>query len=85
MTKTTFADLLPYLELYDEDDGYSQFEPKEDIQICVREYRDVVEVGTITVIGDKVSFRNIGDGECGTTTVNEIECAVFEVKRTRVI
>ena len=86
MTKITFADLLPYLSLeYDEDDGFMQYEPIENIQLCVNEFGDVVEVGTVEVLGDKVTFRNIGDGICKIANVNNIECAVLHVKRTKLI
>ena len=84
MTQTTFADLLPYLGLYDEEDnGFMQYEPMQHIQLYVNEFGDVVEVGTVEVLGDTVTFRNIGGGKCGTAKVNTIECAVM--KQTRII
>ena len=86
MTETTFADLLPYLALYDEeDDGFTQYEPMQHVQLYVKEFGDVVEVGTVEVLGDTVTFRNIGGGKCGTAKVNAIECAVLDVKRTKLI
>jgi hypothetical protein len=82
MTETTLADLLPYLELYDEEDGdFSQYEPVRHIQLYVKEFGEVVEVGSLDVLGDSVTFRNIGGGKCGTAKVNHIECAVMEQKR----
>jgi len=82
MTETTFADLLPYLELYDEEDnGFMQYEPMQHIQLYVKEFGEVVEVGTVEVLGDSVTFRNIGGGKCGTAKVNTIECAVMKQNR----
>jgi len=87
MTKITFADLLPYLSLEYRwrENGFMQYEPIENIQLCVNEFGDVVEVGTVEVLGDKVTFRNMGYGICKIANVNNIECAVLHVKRTKLI
>ena len=86
VTEVTFADLLPYLELYDEEDGeYSQYEPAQNIAIYVNDCGEVVEVGAVTVLGNKVAFTNVGGGDCGTATIDKIECSVLEVKKTKLI
>jgi hypothetical protein len=85
MTKTTLAEIMPYLVEYSDYADSIDYEVANDYQIYVKDGGEVVEVSLVEVAGDTVLFMfKCTDGECGEEiSVDEIECAVM--KQTRIL
>jgi len=83
MTKTTLAEIMPYLVEYSDYADSIDYEVAKDYQIYVKDGGEVVEVSLVEVAGSTVLFKGT-DGEFGEEiSADRIECAV--IKQTRII